>query len=225
MLEGVNLVIKRSNRKTASIYIERDGSVSLYAPEKLSETEINGILRRKEYRIHQYLAKREILNENAIKREAVNGQSYLFLGRNHYLRYSKDVDQLQLDGDCFTAPASKKSDIEMLFRNFYRKVGKSIIVPRVQHYAEMMGLKIHEVSILELKYRWASCSTKKPKVNFHWKVMMAPLSVIDYIIVHELAHVTHKRHDSAFWNEVDKVMPDYRKQVDWLKEFGASLTL
>ncbi|MBU4037446.1 MAG: M48 family metallopeptidase, partial [Proteobacteria bacterium] len=97
--------------------------------------------------------------------------------------------------------------------------------PRVNKYAEIMGLKIDQISILELKTRWASCSGKKPKVNFHWKVMMAPASVIDYLIVHELCHFKHKRHNADFWNEVDKYYPDYQKQVSWLKENGASLEI
>ena len=70
----------------------------------------------------------------------------------------------------------------------------------------MMGLSIEEISVLELKSRWASCSDRKRKVNFHWKVMMAPASVIDYLIVHELFHFNHKRHNAEFWNEVDTIL-------------------
>ena len=80
-----------------------------------------------------------------------------------------------------------------------------------------------EIAVLELKSRWASCSDKKRKVNFHWKVMMAPASVIDYLIVHELCHFNHKKHNAEFWNEVDKYYPEYQKQVAWLKVYGAAL--
>lgn len=91
------------------------------------------------------------------------------------------------------------------------------------YFAEKMGHKPEEVQVLELKNRWASCSAKRPKLNFHWKVMMPPLTVIDYLIVHELAHLKFTKHDAPFWNEVDKVLPDYAKQKDWLKRYGASL--
>jgi len=93
----------------------------------------------------------------------------------------------------------------------------------VTYFAEKMGHKPEEVQVLELKNRWASCSAKRPKLNFHWKVMMPPLTVIDYLIVHELAHLKFTKHDAPFWNEVDKVLPDYAKQKDWLKRYGASL--
>jgi predicted metal-dependent hydrolase len=73
-----------------------------------------------------------------------------------------------------------------LFKEFYRKRGNKFIPPRVcvHKYASMMGLTIDEIAVLELKSRWASCPDKRRKVNFHWKVMMAPASVIDYLIVH-----------------------------------------
>ena len=78
---------------------------------------------------------------------------------------------------------------------------------------------------MELKTRWASCSVKKRKVNFNWKIMMAPTSIIDYLIVHELTHFNHKRHNAEFWNAVDKVLPNYQKQVAWLKDYGATLEI
>ncbi|MFH1097948.1 MAG: M48 family metallopeptidase [Candidatus Desantisbacteria bacterium] len=68
-------------------------------------------------------------------------------------------------------------------------------------------------------------SEPSPKVNFHWKIMMAPVSVIEYVIVHELAHFKHKRHNAQFWNEVDKILPNYQNQITWLKQKGASLDI
>lgn len=225
MTVDCQVVIKRSRRKTASIYIERDGSLSMLVPEKLDDKQIEGILKENEYKIYKYQAKRQLLNEKAVKREPVNGQSYLYLGRNYYLQYSPEVNQIEFRGRYFFAPESGRVATYDLFKEFYRNRGKQFLPPRVDKYAELMGLQVEEISVMDLKSRWASCSVKKPKVNFHWKIMMAPASVIDYLIVHELAHFKHKRHNSDFWNEVDKVMPNYQKQVEWLNEFGASLDI
>lgn len=225
MIDNYRLNVKRSKRKTASIYIERDGSLSVLVPENTSQQEIEDIIKANEYKICKYQAKRELLNENAVKREHVNGQSYPYLGRNYYLQYSLEVNDIEFKGRYLFAPKGSETQMNDLLKEFYRKHGYKFIVPRVEKYAGMMGLKIEEVSILELKNRWASCSVKKPKVNFHWKIMMAPVSVIDYLIVHELTHFKHKRHNAEFWNEVDKIMPNYQKQVDWLKEFGSSLDI
>jgi len=219
------VTVKRSKRKTSSIYIERDGSLSVLVPERLTVQEVEAILKANEYKIYKYQAKRELLNEKAVKREPVNGQSYLYLGRNYYLQYSNEVKNIEFKGRYFYVPKGSSAKLNDLFKNFYRNRGKKFISPRVNKYAEMMGLHIDEISILELKTRWASCSTKKLKVNFNWKIMMAPTSIIDYLIVHELTHFNHKRHNAEFWNAVDKVLPNYQKQIAWLKDYGATLEI
>ncbi len=225
MIEDYTIAVKRSRRKTTSIYIERDGSLSVLVPENTPDQEVDAILKANEYKIHKYQAKRELLNENATKREPVNGQSFLYLGRNYYLQYNGEAKEIEFKGRYFYAPEGSRETLNGLFKEFYRKRGHKFIRPRVQKRAEQMGLNIDEISILDLKTRWASCSDKKRKVNFHWKVMMAPASVIDYLIVHELCHFKHKRHNAEFWNEVDKYYADYQKQVTWLKVYGATLEI
>ena len=225
MTVGYKTTVKRSKRKTTSIYIERDGSLSVLVPEKLTVRDVEAILKANEYKIYKYQAKRKLLNENAVKREPVNGQAYLYLGRNYYLQYSNEVKNIEFKGRYFYAPEGSSQRLNELFKEFYRNRGGKIIAPRVNKYAEMMGLNIAEISVLELKNRWASCSGKKLKVNFNWKIMMAPTSVINYLIVHELTHFNHKRHNAEFWNAVDKVLSNYQKQVAWLKEYGATLEI
>ncbi|HKL85763.1 MAG TPA: SprT family zinc-dependent metalloprotease [Treponemataceae bacterium] len=217
------ITIKRSQRKTASIYIERDGSLSVLVPEKITDQEIKDILKANEYKIHKYQAKRQLLNDKAIRREFVNGQSFLYLGRNYYLQFSNTTSEIEFKGRYLNVPEVSSEKLSELFKEFYRNRGYKFITPRVNRYAEMMGLSINEIKVMELKTRWASCSEKKPRVNFHWKVIMAPASVIDYLIVHELCHFKYKRHNAEFWNEVDKYYPNYQKQVSWLKEYGATL--
>jgi predicted metal-dependent hydrolase len=80
------------------------------------------------------------------------------------------------------------------------------------------------IAVKELGYRWASCLSDG-SLHFHWKCMMAPVTIIDYIVVHELCHLRHRDHSAAFWNEVDKVLPDYRERKDWLRARGAELDL
>jgi predicted metal-dependent hydrolase len=217
------VIVKRSKRKTASIYIERDGSLTVLVPEKTTDREVESLLKKNEYRIFKFQAKRALLNENAIIRELVNGQSFLYLGRNYYLQYSNEVDKIELKGRCFYLPDGSEDKLRSQFKAFYRARGKRYIPEKVYHFAEMMGIQVKEVSVIELKNRWASCSVRHPRVNFNWKIMMAPVSVINYLIVHELTHFHYKRHSKEFWNEVDKILPDYQKQVVWLREYGASL--
>lgn len=113
---------------------------------------------------------------------------------------------------------------DQAFREFYRLKGKEKIPERVEFYQNRMGVSTGSIRVMELKNRWASCSPSG-NLNFHWKCMMAPLTILDYIVVHELAHLLHANHSDAFWNEVDKVLPDYADRKEWLRIQGSKLTL
>ena len=208
-----------------SIYIERDGSISVLAPEKLNDAEVYAIVRSKEYRIYKGLAKWKELNSSRVTREPVNGQSFLYLGRNYRLAFVEKLPQpIQLKNGFFLVDRGSKHKIKELFIEFYRQRGIEKIKERIRIYQDKMGLNPRQIRILELKNRWASCS-QSGNLNFHWKTMMAPLSVLDYVVVHELAHLRHAKHSRLFWNEVDKAMPDYQNRIDWLRENGAQMTL
>jgi len=77
---------------------------------------------------------------------------------------------------------------------------------------------------MELQHRWASCS-EKGNLNFHWKCAMAPIDTLKYIVIHELVHLIHPNHTTSFWNDVDKIVPDYERQVKWLEINGAGMDL
>ena len=208
-----------------SIYIERDGTVSVLAPQKLNDEEVSTIVRSKEYQIYKGLTKWRALNAARVIREPVNGQSFLYLGRNYRLVFVDETSQpILLKNGLFLIDRSRKSNVKELFIVFYRQKGMEKIKERVRLYQYKMDLIPKGIRILDLKHRWASCS-HTGNLNFHWKTTMAPLSVLDYIIVHEMAHLRHKKHSRAFWNEIDKVMPDYQKRIHWLKENGAGMTL
>jgi predicted metal-dependent hydrolase len=116
-------------------------------------------------------------------------------------------------------PAARKA-----FRDFYIAKGRQIFTERVQSLAPLVGVEPGEVAVKELGYHWASCGAGSA-LNFHWKTLMAPQTVIDYIVVHELCHLRHRDHSDAFWNEVDKVLPQYRERKEWLRVNGAALDL
>ena len=115
-------------------------------------------------------------------------------------------------------------DPDAAFKEFYKEKGKIRIPERVEFFEERMGVSSKSMRVMELKNRWASCSSDG-NLNFHWKCMMAPPTVLDYIVVHELAHLIFPNHTKEFWNEVDKVMPDYAERKEWLRVHGAGMSL
>lgn len=215
----------RSNRKTISIHIERDGSVSARIPEKITEVEILKVLKSKEYQIHKNLAQWSQLNETKVNREYVNGQSFLYLGRNYRLQLvDEKIDGLEFKKGYFLLSYSQKGKAKELFVNFYKDKLKDKLNPIINRYKSLLNVNPNDVKIMELQNRWASCTTKG-NINFHWKCAMAPIDVLNYIVAHELIHLIHKNHTNEFWNEIDKVVPNYEKQLNWLKKNGAGMDL
>ncbi|MCG8610262.1 MAG: M48 family metallopeptidase, partial [Pseudomonadales bacterium] len=94
----------------------------------------------------------------------------------------------------------------------------------IKSYSAKMGVTPESVRVMELKNRWGSCSAKGA-INFHWKCAMLPMSVLDYVVVHELAHINQPNHSPAFWRTVEKILPSYEEQKTWLKFKGAGMTL
>jgi predicted metal-dependent hydrolase len=225
IVSGVDIAIKKSKRKTVSIFVERDGSVSALVPSNLDDEEIATILKAKEYQIHRNLAEWLQLNERHVTREYVNGQSFLYLGRNYRLKLVDDkLGELKFYKGYFLLSKDELSNAEGYFIDFYKTKLKEKIKPLIKRYKEQLGVSPNDVKVMELKNRWASCSAKG-NINFHWKCAMAPMDVLQYIIVHELAHLIHLNHTKEFWNEVDKVLPKYEEQMNWLKLNGVGMSL
>lgn len=225
--KDIEYTLQRSNRKTASIYIERDGQVSVYVPEDLSKSQLEELLESKRKWIYRNQAEWADLNATRVQREYVNGEGFLYLGRTYRLKLVEDqANPLMLkDGHfCLRSNNGSVPDADAAFKEFFQEKAKRRIPERVAFFENRMGVESKVVKVMDLKNRWASCSSGG-NVNFHWKCMMAPPTVLDYIVVHELAHLIHPNHTDAFWNEVDKVMPDFGDRKEWLRVNGAGMDL
>jgi len=217
--------LSRSQRKTASIYIERDGRISVLVPDSWSDEQVEHVLERKRPWIYRGLAEWEDLNATRVEREFVSGEGFLYLGSSYRLTLvERQNEPLTLKDGWFRLRADEVAKATEHFKEFYRSKGLERLPKRVAYYQAKMGVEATGVRVMDLKNRWASCSADQ-KVNFHWKCLMAPLRVLDYIVVHELAHLLHEHHTQAFWGTVDKVMPDYRDRKEWLRLNGAGMGL
>lgn len=225
---GFPYAVIRRRRATADIIIERDGSVVVRAPEWADDEQVASIVESKHYWIYQGLAEWRDLNATRVLREYKNGEGFLYLGRAYRLLLVSDQDDaLQMRSGRFTLRRDlvEQGDIaaaKTAFRDFYTVKGLERLRKRVGYFAPKVGVEPAGIEVKELGLRWATCS-HGGKLSFHWKCMMAPQTVIDYIVVHELSHLHHRDHTDAFWNEVDKVMPDFRERKEWLRRHGAGL--
>ena len=202
--------LKQSNRKTLSIYIEADSSISVLAPESKTISDIEKVIENKRYWVYKELAEKEMLNAARVKRDFVNGQGFLYLGKSYRLSIVDTQDMpLKLLNGYFCLWQNAVETAEKSFIDFYRQKGMKKFAARVRYYQEMLGVRPAGVRVLDLKTRWASCSEDKT-LNFHWKTMMAPMKIIDYVVVHELAHLHHMDHSPQFWAVVAQVLPDWK---------------
>jgi predicted metal-dependent hydrolase len=219
--KDINYELKQSKRKTMSIYIERDGRVSVLAPEHLNIEEIEKVLEEKRYWIYSQLAEWEYLNSARVNRQFVNGEGFLYLGRSYRLKLVEEQDEpLKLYQGYFCLRKKDVPSATEHFKDFYRRKGTEKLKDRVDHYKDMLGVQPQGIRVMELKNRWASCSENNI-LNFHWKCIMAPMTIIDYIVVHFI----YPNHNESFWNVVDKVLPDYLERKNWLRENGAALDI
>lgn len=225
-LNGLHIEIRRSNRtKTLSINIERDGSVNVIVPQDLEESKILDIVKSKEYEIHKQIGNKKELNKERINRKFVPGHSFLYLGKSYNLYIiDNQKEQLKLHNGKFLLSSKSVEKAEDVFIKFYKKMGKSILEKRINHFQDFIKEKPNEIRIVNLQTRWASC-TQAGNLNFNWKCFMAPPTVLDYLIVHELVHLKHLNHTRQFWDAVSIIIPDYKTHEEWLRKNGVKLTL
>lgn len=219
-----------ADRRTTDIVIERDGLITVRPPRRMTPEQVDATVLSKRMWIYRNLAEWRDLNATRVVREWVNGESFLYLGASYRLLLVAEQDEpLKLKDGRFCLLRSVvdrggKQAAHQAFQDFYEQKGRERLGKRVAVLAARVGVRPGRLLVKDIGYRWASC-TKAGSLHFHWKCMMAPATVIDYIVVHELCHLRHRDHSTAFWNEVDKVLPDFLDRKEWLRQRGAELDL
>ena len=219
-----------ADRQTTDIVIERDGQISVRPPRSMTPAQVDQTVLAKRLWIYRNLADWRDLNVARALREWVNGESFLYLGSSYRLQLVAEQDAaLKLkDGRfCLSRRVVEQGGpaaAQAAFQSFYTDKGAARLAERVAYYAPRVAVTPGRLQIRELRHRWATC-LKGGDLHFHWKCLMAPLKIVDYIVVHELCHLRHRDHTGAFWNEVDKVLPDYRERKEWLRQRGAQMDL
>jgi hypothetical protein len=219
-----------TDRRTTDIVIERNGVITVRPPLRMTPEQVDETVLSKRMWIYRNLAEWRDLNTARVSREWVSGESFLYLGSSYRLLLVQEQNQaLKLKDGRFcllrsVIESGGNDAAQQVFEDFYKAKGLPRLKKRVAFFASKVGVTPGIIHIKDIGYRWASC-LKNGDLNFHWKCLMAPLTIIDYIIVHELCHLHHRDHTDAFWNEVDKVLPDYSERKDWLRVRGAELDL
>lgn len=213
----------RSKRRTIAIIIERDGSVTVRAPRRASVASIQAFVDEKQGWILNTKEKLKTFTA-PVKREYKDGERFLFLGDEYLLQIVNPQRPALTFSNGFALGSTAQPRGEHLFTRWYKEQAMTVLSERVRSFSAQYGFLPKQVKVSSAKTRWGSCSPDGT-LNFTWRLVMAPLPVIDYVVVHELVHLKVKNHSKLFWREVEKYMPTYKEHRKWLRTYGETLNL
>jgi predicted metal-dependent hydrolase len=221
----LSYTIKRSpRRKKLTITVERDRRVIVHAPDKTSEEKIQSIVESKRQWIYEKTGHAQKYSgiPHPPGKEMVNGESALYLGRQYQIEIvQNNSEEIRFEGR-FLIPVNLTSERRQVLRNWYRDKAKEKILPRAKKFANDLGVEFANAKVVDNRYRWGSCTTID-NINFNWRLIKAPMHVVDYVIVHELAHLLEPNHTARFWNIVRAQTSKMDKAKQWLQENGQIL--
>ena len=214
----------RSRRKTVSLEVKQDGKLVVRAPHLIPRSQIDSFVRSKEGWIRKKQELVTVQSREAPPKRYVNDEQFWYLGNIYTLQVVNGLEEPLVFKDNFYLAEEFQFNGKLVFGNWYKKKAAQTIIPQVKMRADQNGFSYTRVRITSAKTRWGSCGPKG-SLNFTWRLVMAPLEVIAYVVVHELVHLKIRNHSKVYWDEVGKVMPEFKKYQKWLKENGHKLSL
>ena len=215
--------IIRSKRKSIAIIVDMDGKVIVRAPNKATSLQINAFINEKEGWIR---SKKQIVENlpRSKPKKFISGEEFLYLGNPYILEIVDEQSIPLILNDRFTISRFALPNAKDVFTKWYKKQAKKVVSERVTKLAQDFNFEYQRIRITSAKTRWGSCGSNG-SLNFTWRLVMAPQSIIDYVVVHELVHLKVKNHSKKYWLGVENIMPDYREYRTWLNDNGQILTL
>jgi hypothetical protein len=217
-------VVRSAKRRKLTNTVERDRAIVIHAPVGTSDEEVQRVVDSKRQWLFEKLnhPQKYEANSHPPGKEVVNGESAPYLGRDYQIEVGETESGEIEFGSRFMVPAARQIKRRRVLRDWYIARANEEILPRVRQHATALGVEFSAAKIVDNRYRWGSC-TPRDSVHFNWRLIKAPMFVIDYVIVHELAHLLETNHTSRFWNIVHAHTPTTEKAKAWLKEHGQVL--
>ena len=213
--------VVRSKRKSVSINVLPNGKISIKAPKRATNKQINEIIIK-----HRLWILKRINNFKKNKYEPIKfteGEKLLLLGKKYILKFENNYKIPKIKGDYILIDNNYYDDLKLFFEEYYKQFALSVFQKNGNEYASKLNTTYKKIKISSAKTRWGSCSSQR-NINLSWRLIMAPIEVIDYVIVHELAHLFELNHSQRFWNIVESILPNYKQQKLWLKKNGHLLS-
>ncbi|HRD01589.1 MAG TPA: SprT family zinc-dependent metalloprotease [Candidatus Saccharicenans sp.] len=224
-MDEIRVKVVRSSRRTVSLEINPHGGLMVRAPHGLDISVIDDILKRHRPWIRKKLAEARKRQELFQPRKFEEGEKFFWLGKEYPLKIAgRARPSLVFTGESFELSASFRASARQLFEAWFKEQARTYLTSRARTISQKTGFKYKKLRISSASTRWGSCSARGT-ISLVWRLMMAPPEIIDYLIVHELAHTEEKNHSPAFWQLVAEFVPDYKERRRWLRANGFRLNL
>jgi len=220
-------IIKSPNRRTISLQILPDASIRVRVPTRFPQRKIDAFLEEhKEWikKKQEEIKRRGVRQLADVPKKFQTGEEFLYLGKKYPLVVTKDTQQALVFDNGFFLNEFNRKNAETYFLNWYKKQALQLFLYRVVNYATQVKVQYTSISLSSAKSKWGSCSHDN-KLMFNWRLIMAPVEVIDSVIFHELVHILEKNHTKRFWRKVTMWYPEYAKHKEWLDKNGHTLII
>lgn len=222
MIEKLTYRIVRSSRRTVSIEISHDGSILVRAPRLVSSSRIEGFIKQKMGWIERRRADLLSHCETPVEKRFDHGELFLFQGKSYPLELRPNGTGAVSLGSSIVIPGKHAADPSKAVLSWYKKQARALLAQRLDFWSSETGMRCSMMRLSGARTRWGSC-TSRGVISLNWRLVMAPLAVLDYVVVHELAHTQVYNHTPEFWREVARFIPDYKAKREWLKKHRAEM--
>jgi len=221
-LQGRHIVYRlKQSQRTRGIRLEirSETGLTVVVPRKYTQQQVLDILRQKAGWILRHLSTGKPVQMPLFTPEAGHGDRLFFMGRNIELAINQGgstYSSAVLNGNkLMVSTGARNGAIPKILEKWYRQQAALIFKQKADSYKELMGVRYNTIFIRGQKTRWGSCSPAG-NLTLNWKLLMAPEDVVDYVVIHELAHLKHMNHSKKFWTIVDQYCPNWKKHRRWL---------
>lgn len=223
--DSVSYVIVKEKRKTAAIRIDKNLKVVVKVPLFMKECEVEEFVHKYEGWIKENLNRKKSVQEN---NDWIRNKKVMYLGKEQQVDiqvvpYAKEIVILNENG-IKVITSGEEQAMRKAMENFFRERGKRLFTELTQKYASIVGVQYNKITVRKQETRWGSCS-QNGNLSYNVKLMCAPREMIEYVVLHEVMHLRHFNHSTAFWADIEKVMPDYKKRMNYFKQFGQNFII
>jgi len=215
-------LIIRSYRRSMSLTITKDGELVVHAPKRLNMNDILKYIAEKESWIVS--KQKEIQNKLSINKNVINYEEFLFLGKKYKIQTINGLKKVELSEDVFLVPNCERIDILAKVKKWYINNANKILKERLEYFSDIMQIDFSSIKISNSKSRWGSCDNLR-NIKLNFRLIMLPHKAIDFVIIHELAHILEFNHSKDFYKIIQSIMPNYKLQQRCLKDHDYVLRL